>query len=39
MGSCTKTKKEEQPWWIVDLEYDYQIAKVEITNMEGHHGK
>ena len=30
--SCTKTKWENQPWWIVDLKYDYQIVKVEIVN-------
>ena len=30
--SCTRTKKEAQPWWTVDLGYVHGIVEVEITN-------
>ncbi|XP_065051247.1 uncharacterized protein LOC135680930 isoform X2 [Rhopilema esculentum] len=30
--SCTHTQRNRQPWWRVDLQMMYPIAKVKITN-------
>ena len=30
--SCTQTKREVDPWWIVDLGQEYSIDRVAITN-------
>ncbi|XP_002731555.2 uncharacterized protein LOC100373550 [Saccoglossus kowalevskii] len=30
--SCTHTNEETDPWWKVDLEYDYIVDEVVITN-------
>eukprot|EP00112_Aurelia_sp_Birch-Aquarium-sp1_P012301 Seg2589.1 transcript_id=Seg2589.1/GoldUCD/mRNA.D3Y31 product=Fucolectin-5 protein_id=Seg2589.1/GoldUCD/D3Y31 len=32
--SCTHTTKETNPWWRVDLQSDYQVARVDITNRD-----
>nr|XP_006824442.1 PREDICTED: uncharacterized protein LOC100372851 [Saccoglossus kowalevskii] len=31
-GSCSLTKKEEDPWWMVDLGSSHNVWKVVITN-------
>ncbi|XP_036395444.1 uncharacterized protein LOC118785025 [Megalops cyprinoides] len=33
-GSCSRTDKEEDPWWRVDLLRVYNITSVTITNRE-----
>ncbi|XP_061495357.1 uncharacterized protein LOC133390557 isoform X2 [Rhineura floridana] len=33
-GSCTHTDFESNPWWIVDLEAEYQVFRVSISNRE-----
>uniref|UniRef100_A0A670J2A7 Fucolectin tachylectin-4 pentraxin-1 domain-containing protein n=1 Tax=Podarcis muralis TaxID=64176 RepID=A0A670J2A7_PODMU len=33
-GSCTHTDYESNPWWTVDLQAQYQVAHVSITNRE-----
>ena len=32
--SCTHTRKEMSPWWMVDLEKNYNIRYVTVTNRE-----
>ena len=32
--SCTHTQRNRQPWWRVDLQMMYPIAKVKITNRD-----
>ena len=31
-GSCTRTNKQDNPWWTVDLKAEYDITQVIITN-------
>ena len=31
-GSCTHTKKQNKPWWRVDLGSPQNIKKVSLTN-------
>ena len=31
-GSCTHTKKENKPWWVVDLQNQYYVDVVVLTN-------
>ena len=31
-GSCSSTKKEYHPWWVVDLGAEYLVNRVVITN-------
>ena len=31
-GSCTHTNDEPNPWWTVDLEGEYVVREVVITN-------
>ncbi|XP_060135414.1 uncharacterized protein LOC118091141 [Zootoca vivipara] len=31
-GSCTRTDSERNPWWMVDLNAQYQVFRVSITN-------
>ncbi|XP_026548984.1 pentraxin fusion protein-like [Notechis scutatus] len=31
-GDCTLTKKDFEPWWMVDLISDFQVSAVVITN-------
>ena len=31
-SSCTHTLEESNPWWMVDLGYEADISRVEITN-------
>ncbi|CAI5785853.1 Hypothetical predicted protein [Podarcis lilfordi] len=33
-GSCTHTDYESNPWWTVDLQAQYQVVHVSITNRE-----
>uniref|UniRef100_A0AAQ5XJ71 Fucolectin tachylectin-4 pentraxin-1 domain-containing protein n=1 Tax=Amphiprion ocellaris TaxID=80972 RepID=A0AAQ5XJ71_AMPOC len=35
-GSCTHTEEESDPWWRVDLENEYTIAAVTVTNRDEH---
>ena len=30
--SCTHTKEEQRPWWVVDLGAEYLVSDVVITN-------
>ena len=30
--SCTHTQRQRQPWWRVDLQMMYPVAKVKLTN-------
>ena len=34
-ASCARTALEASPWWIVDLQSEYEITHVVITNNEG----
>ena len=36
--SCTQTKHEVDPWWIVDLEQVYVIARVAVSNRGDRYG-
>ncbi len=31
-NSCTHTKKQKGAWWRVDLQMQYPVAKVKVTN-------
>ena len=31
-GSCTQTRKDLRPWWVVDLEQEFVVTEVTITN-------
>uniref|UniRef100_A0A3Q1GR85 Uncharacterized LOC110966165 n=1 Tax=Acanthochromis polyacanthus TaxID=80966 RepID=A0A3Q1GR85_9TELE len=35
-GSCTHTEEESDPWWRVDLENEYTITAVMVTNRDEH---
>ena len=37
--SCSLTSVEEPPWWVVDLEDEYDITHVAITNRADENGK
>ena len=33
-GSCTHTINEMNPWWSVDLQHNYTLARVDLTNRD-----
>ncbi|XP_075437454.1 fucolectin-like [Ascaphus truei] len=33
-GSCTHTKKEKDPWWMLDLKNSYSIGPIVIVNRQ-----
>ena len=38
-GSCSLTKVDEAPWWVVDLMSETEVVRVAITNRANDNGK
>ena len=37
-ATCFATMTENNPWWIVDLEGEYTLYRIDLTTTDGHSG-